>query len=317
VTDLVVDAHHHLWDPAQASYPWMTAEVAPIARAFGPADLAPRLAESNVDATVVVQARSSIDETRELLATAAATPFIAGVVGWVDLADARVEEDIAALRAGPGGEHLVGIRHQVHDEPDPAWLGRPDVRRGVAAVGRAGLAYDLLVRPRELPAALDLARDLPDVRLVIDHLAKPPIRDGVLEPWASRLAPFGDLPNVTCKLSGLVTEADWTSWDRDQLVPYVDHTLAVFGPDRLLFGSDWPVCLLAAPYARVVETARSLVARLSATEQAAIFGGAARATYGLDELVSVSPGAAGPTAPPRASGGPRRGPGRAPRSPAP
>ena len=317
MTDLVVDAHHHLWDPTRASYPWMTAEVAPIARAFGPADLAPRLAESGVDATVVVQARSSVDETRDLLATAAATPFIAGVVGWIDLVGAQGGEDIAALRAGPGGEHLVGIRHQVHDEPDPAWLGRPDVRRGVAAVGRAGLAYDLLVRPRELPAALDLARDLPDVRFVIDHLAKPPIRDGLLEPWASRLAPFGDLPNVACKLSGLVTEADWTSWDRDQLVPYVDHALAVFGPERLLFGSDWPVCLLAAPYARVVETARSLVARLSAPEQAAIFGGAARATYGLEELVSVSPGGAGPTVPPPASGGPRRGPGRAPRSPAP
>jgi L-fucono-1,5-lactonase len=317
MTDLVVDAHHHLWDPARASYPWMTAEVAPIARAFGPADLAPRLAATGVDATVVVQARSSVDETRELLAMAAATPFIVGVIGWVDLADPRVAEEIAALCAGPGGERLVGIRHQVHDEPDPAWLGRADVRRGVAAVGRAGLAYDLLVRPRELPAALAVARAMPDVRFVIDHLAKPAIRERLLEPWAARLSPFRELPNVTCKLSGLVTEADWTSWQRDDLAPYVDHALDVFGPDRLLFGSDWPVCLLAATYERVVTTARSLVTRLTPTEQAVIFGGAARATYGLDDRLSIRAGAAGPTAPSPASGGPRRGPGRARRSPAP
>ena len=283
----VVDAHHHLWDPARASYPWMTAEVAPIARAFGPADLAPRLAETGVAATVVVQARSSPDETRELLATAAETPFIAGVVGWVDLTAARVGDEIVALRSGPGGERLVGIRHQVHDEPDPDWLGRPDVRRGIAAVGRAGLAYDLLVRPRELPAALAVARDLPDVRFIIDHLAKPSIREGVLEPWAHRLTPFGDLPNVSSKLSGLVTEADWSSWQRDDLVRYVDHALDVFGPDRLLFGSDWPVCLLAASYERVVETARSLVARLSPQEQATIFGGTARAVYRLEDRSSV------------------------------
>jgi L-fuconolactonase len=317
MTDLVVDAHHHLWDPARGSYPWMTAEVAPIARAFGPADLAPRLAETGVDATVVVQARSSVDETRELLATAGASPFIAGVVGWIDLADARAGDVIAALRAGPGGERLVGIRHQVHDEPDPAWLGRAEVRRGVAAVGRAGLAYDLLVRPRELPAAMAIARTLPDVRFVIDHLAKPPIREGVREPWARLLEPFRKLPNVTCKLSGLVTEADWASWQRHDLVPYVDHALAVFGPDRLLFGSDWPVCLLAATYERVVETARSLVVRLAPAEQAAIFGGTARAVYRLDDRLSVRSGAGGPTAPRPASGGPRRGPGRARRSPAP
>ncbi|MEP6639897.1 MAG: amidohydrolase family protein [Chloroflexota bacterium] len=317
MTDLVVDAHHHLWDPARANYPWMTTEVASIARAFVPADLAPRLAEAGVDATIAVQARSGVDETRELLATAAATPFIAGVVGWVDLTDPGIEDDIAGLRDGPGGERLVGIRHQVHDEPDPAWLGRPDVRRGVAAVGRAGLAYDLLVRPRELRAALAVARALPDVRFVIDHLAKPQIREGMLEPWATRLASFGDLPNVTCKLSGLVTEADWASWHRDQFVPYVHVALGVFGPERLLFGSDWPVCLLAATYRQVIETARWLAAGLAPAEQAAIFGGTARAVYRLGDRASVRPGGADPTGSPRASGDPRRGRGHAPRSPAP
>jgi len=277
----VVDAHHHLWDPARADYPWLTDELAPIRRRFGAEDLLPLLDAAGVDATVLVQTRSSVDETLEFLATAASTPRIAGVVGWVDLASPSVDEDIAALRAAPGGERLVGTRHQVQDEPDPEWLARPDVRRGLAAVARAGLAYDLLVRSRELPAALDAARALPNLRVVIDHLAKPPIASGALSPWAERLAPFGGLPNASCKLSGLVTEADWARWTVAGLRPFADHALAVFGPGRLLFGSDWPVCLLGARYGHVLATARALTAGLSEDERAAVFGGTAIAVYGL------------------------------------
>jgi L-fuconolactonase len=276
-----IDAHHHFWDPARADYPWLTPDLAAIDRAFGPDDLAPLLDESRIGRTVVVQARASLDETRELLATAAGSAFVAGVVGWVDLTDPAVATTLDALRAGPGGERLVGFRHQVHDEPDPEWLLRADVRRGLRAVAEAGLAYDLLIRPRELPAALEIVRSLPDLLFVIDHLAKPPIRDGGLEPWASLIRSFGPLDNASCKISGLVTEADWGTWQLDDLRPYVDHALEVFTPARLMFGSDWPVCLLAASYERVVEGARTLTAGLGEDEQRLIFGGTAARLYRL------------------------------------
>jgi L-fucono-1,5-lactonase len=278
---MIVDAHHHFWDPAAADYPWLTDELATIRRAFEPADLEPLIRTAGIDATILVQTRSSAEETADFLAIAARTPFVRGVVGWVDLTDPGVGDAIASARDGPGGDRLVGIRHQAHDEPDPDWLTRDDVVRGVGAVGRAGLVYDLLVRPRELPAALGLARRLPDVRFVIDHVAKPPIAAGAREPWASLIDPFGELPNVACKVSGMVTEADWSSWTPADLQPYVDHVVDVFGPDRLLFGSDWPVCLLAATYEEVFATARQVVKRLSQDERDAIFGGTAAAIYRL------------------------------------
>jgi L-fuconolactonase len=278
----IVDAHHHLWDPARFDYPWLTDDLATIRRRFGPEDLAPLVERAGVDRTVLVQTISSLDETREFLATAAATDYIAGVVGWVDLTDVAVADTIAALAAGEGGSRLVGIRHQVHDEPDPDWLLRSDVNRGIAAVGAGGLVYDLLVRPRELPAALDTVRAHPDISFVIDHLAKPPIKFGELEPWLSLLRPFGTLDNVTCKLSGLVTEADWGSWRLDDLQPFVDAAIEIFGSDRLMFGSDWPVCLLAATYDEVVEAARAATAGLSGDEHDQVFGETARRVYGID-----------------------------------
>ena len=278
---MIVDAHHHIWDPATADYPWLTDELAAIRRPFTPDDLAPELAATGIDATVLVQTRASQAETAEFLALAAATPFIRGVVGWVDLTDPGVSEAIATLRAGPGGGRLVGVRHQVHDEPDAEWLLREDVGRGIRAVGSAGLAYELLLRPRELRAALELAKRLPTVPFVIDHLAKPPIASGELEPWRTLIAPFAELDHVACKVSGLVTEADWISWTTADLQPYVDHAIEVFGPARLLFGSDWPVCLLAATYAEVVEAALTTMSGLDVVEQAAVMGGNATRIYGL------------------------------------
>jgi L-fuconolactonase len=278
---MTVDAHHHFWDPAREDYPWLTDEVAAIRRRFGPEDLEPLLERAGIDRTVLVQTISSLAETREFLATAADHPFIAGVVGWVDLTSPAVGDAIAELRAGPGGSHLVGIRHQVHDEPDPDWLLRPEVARGIAAIGAAGIVYDLLVRPRELPAALATAQAHPGIAFVIDHLAKPPIRTGALEPWRSLLRPFAGLDNVACKISGLVTEADWGSWTVDDLRPVVDAALETFGPDRLMAGSDWPVCLLAATYGEVFEVARSMTERLSADEREQLFGVTARRVYGL------------------------------------
>lgn len=279
---MIVDAHHHFWDPATADYPWLTEELAAIRRPFGPTDLAPLVAAAGISATVLVQTRSSLPETEAFLAIAAESPFVRGVVGWVDLRDPAVDDTIARLRAGPGGARLVAIRHQVHDEPDPDWLGRADVRRGIAAVGRAGLAYDLLVRARELPAARALVGALPNVRFVVDHLAKPAIRAGADPAWMDALAAFGDQPNVWWKLSGLVTEAEWRSWRPADLQPFVDRVLGIAGPNRILFGSDWPVCLLAAPYDAVLATARSLIAGLSPGEQAAILGATAHAVYRLD-----------------------------------
>lgn len=282
-----VDAHHHFWDPARASYPWLTADLAAINRAFGPDDLAPLLAAAGIQGSIVVQARHGLDETRELLEIAAGSPFVAGVVGWVDLTDAGVGITLDALREGVGGSRLVGIRHQVHDEPDPEWLLRPDVRRGLRAVAAAGLALDLLVRPRELPAAFEIVQATPEMRFVIDHLAKPPIREGALGPWAVLLQRFGPFENVSCKVSGLVTEADWGTWTVKDLEPFVRHALEVFGPGRLMFGSDWPVCLLAAPYPRVIEAARALTAHLSEPEQDAVFGGVAARVYRLDAAAAT------------------------------
>ena len=278
---MIVDAHHHFWDPATADYPWLTDELAVIRRAFGPDDLAPLLRATGIDATVLVQTRSSLEETVDFLAVASRTPWVRGVVGWVDLSDPAIDAALARLQEGAGGERLVGIRHQAHDELDPDWLLRDDVVRGIEAVGRAGLAYDLLVRPRELPAALTLARRLPDVRFVVDHIAKPPIASGELEPWAAGMSEFRELEHVACKLSGMVTEADWSTWTSGDLQPYVDHVLDVFGPERLLFGSDWPVCVLAATYEQVVNAAQQALVGLTDEERAAVFGATAARIYGL------------------------------------
>jgi L-fuconolactonase len=278
-----VDAHHHLWDPGRRAYPWMDESVAAIRRPFGVADLDAAAGPQGFEETIAVQAVSSLEETEELLDVAAASDRVAGVVGWVDLADPEVAATLATLRARPGGRALVGVRHQVHDEPDPDWLLRDQVLDGLAAVADAGLVYDLLVRERELPAARAVAERLPELTLVVDHLAKPRIREGAMQPWAGELAALAGHPNVACKVSGLVTEADWTAWTPAQLVPYVAHAAEVFGPERLLFGSDWPVCLLAAGYDEVVAAATEALDRagLGPAEREAVFGANARRLYRL------------------------------------
>jgi L-fuconolactonase len=276
---VIVDAHHHLWDPVLADYPWMTDEVAAIRRSFGPDDLEPLLREHGIDGTVLVQARASLDETRWLLELADTVPFVRGVVGWIDLTDPDAARVLDELR----GRRLVGIRHQVQDEPDPEWLLRPDVQRGIAAVGEAGLTYDFLVRARELPAALETVRAHPGVRFVVDHLAKPPVRDGSTGVWAEALGAIARLPNVSCKLSGLVTEADWSGWRREELLPYLQRALDWFGPERSLFGSDWPLCLLAADYAGVLDLLRAALDGLDESERAAVLGGTAVRVYNLEQ----------------------------------
>ena len=274
-----VDAHVHFWGPAELErYDWMTPEMDAIRRSFGPQDLIGHLERHDFDCAVLVQTYSSVEETRGYLELAASTDFIGGVVGWVDLADAAVADTLAELREGPGGRRLVGIRHQVHDEPDPQWLLRDDVRRGLRAVAEAGLAYDLLVRTRELPAAVAVARALPQLRFVVDHIAKPPIASGELEPWAERMAELARLEHVSCKLSGIVTEAEWRSWRPEDVGPYVSRVTEWFGDERLIFGSDWPVCTLAASYDAVV----ALAEQFAGAGNEAVFGRNAARVYGLE-----------------------------------
>lgn len=274
---MIVDAHQHFWDPTRFEYPALTDDVAAVRRRFGPDDLAPVLREHGVGGTLVVQAVGSLDETSRLLAIAESTPFVLGVVGWIDLTDPAAAE----VLAGIASRSLVGIRHQVHDEADHAWLLRPDVQHGIAAVGEAGLAFDLLVRTAELPAAIETVRRHPDVRFVVDHLAKPPLRDGDLTEWAYRLEALSELPNVSCKLSGLVTEADWSGWSRETLVSTLRRALDWFGPFRAIFGSDWPVCLLAADYGAVLELVLAALDGLDSAERNAVLGGNATGIYGL------------------------------------
>jgi L-fuconolactonase len=260
----------------------MTGVYEALNRRQGPSDLSPLMEEAGVTATVVVQARQELDETHLLLETAFQTEWIAGVVGWVDLTNGNVSETIAELRQGPNGSKLVGLRHLVQDEPDPEWLLRDDVVGGLAAVAEAGLAYDLLVKTRGLPAAVDVARRLPDLRFVLDHLGKPPIASRQFEPWATHVGELAVLPNVTCKISGLVTEADWMSWTPADLAPYVRTVVDLFGPDRLMFGSDWPVCTLAAGYSEVFTTTADILTDIVGDDLAQVFGQCAIETYRLD-----------------------------------
>ena len=274
----VIDAHHHLWDPARRRYDWL-AGLDAIRRSYTVDDLR---AVTPATSTVLVQTVTTVAETDEFLTIAATAPPVAGVVGWLDLSAPDIANRIADLRAAPGGDRLVGIRHPAQDEPDPRWLLRQDVVRGIAAVAEAGLTYDILVRPPQHEAAVALADRLPDARLVLDHAGKPAIADDGYEPWAAFVSAIAARPNVFCKLSGLVTEADWTQWTVKDLRPYAAHLLESFGPDHVMFGSDWPVCELAATYDQVYEAARALTDGLSTGEKADVFAGTAIRAYPLD-----------------------------------
>jgi L-fucono-1,5-lactonase len=277
-----VDSHHHFWDPTRATYPWMVGEALdPVRRPFTPDDLAPELHAQRISGTVLVQTISSEDETREFLDLAARTDFIWGVVGWVDLTSPGVGDRLDALMAGTGGDRLVGIRHQVHDEEDPEWLNRADVRRGLAAVQERELVYDLLVRARELPAATDTVAALPGLQFVLDHIAKPRIAEGQDPEWRERMPALAALPNVAVKLSGMVTEANWASWTVADLRPFVSSVVGWFGVGRLMFGSDWPVCLLATSYGGVAEALEEALGSVSAGDLERIFGLNAAGVYRL------------------------------------
>ena len=272
----VIDAHVHLWRYRAAELDWITDAMAAIRRDFLAADVARELAAAGVHGAIAVQARSSLAETEFLLAEQARSRAILGVVGWVDLR----APDAGAVLARYAGK-LVGVRHIVQAEPDDDFVLRADFQRGVALLDGFGMTYDLLIVPRQLPAACSFADRNPALRIILDHLAKPPIAAGGLEPWARDLRELARRPHVVLKLSGLVTEADWARWTADQLRRYLDVAFEAFGADRIVYGSDFPVCLVAASYAGVKRVVDDYCAQLSAAERAGILGGNAIAFYRL------------------------------------
>ncbi|WP_375295940.1 amidohydrolase family protein [Saccharothrix sp.] len=277
----MVDAHHHVWDLSVRDQDWITdPPMGAIRRSFGVADLVAVAPE--VTRTVLVQTVTVAEETPEFLALAEEHEIIGAVVGWTDLMSPAVGDALAELAEGAGGRWLRGIRHQVQREPDPEWLCRKDVRHGLTRLAAQGLVYDLVIRPHQLPAARRTAAALPDLPFVLDHCAKPPIAGGgSSNEWAEGIRSLAAHENVTCKVSGLVTEADWRTWTVADLRPWFEVVLDAFGPERLMFGSDWPVCLPAASYGEVLNTARELAAELTPAERERLFAGTAVEVYGL------------------------------------
>lgn len=275
---MVIDSHQHFWHYTPAEYDWISAEMAVIQRDFLPEHLLAEMAAAGVDGAISVQARQSLAETAWLLDLAQRCERLRGVVGWVPLCEPTVEGVLERLAVSPA---LRGVRHVVQGEPDDEFILRPDFNRGIAALRRFDLAYDILILERHLPATLRFVDRHPQQRFIVDHIAKPRVRDGLLEPWASRLRELARRPHVCCKLSGVVTEADPRAWTVEQVRPYLQTVLEAFGPERVLFGSDWPVCLVACPYGRWLDIVRAALADFTAAEQAAILGGNASRAYRL------------------------------------
>ncbi|MEU5598821.1 amidohydrolase family protein [Streptomyces sp. NPDC020298] len=288
VDDGLVDAHHHVWDLDHRPQPWLDEPGhEPIRRGFGPDDLrttATRtVAGRRLARTVVVQCVTSVPETRELLVLADADPLIGAVVGWIDLTSPATGDVLDELRSGPGGRYLRAVRHLVQGEEDPEWLQRPAVERGLHAVRERGLAYDVLIRSHQFAQAIRLAERLPELPLVLDHAGKPPVRQSELGAWERALRQLAGHPQVRCKVSGLITEADHEKWTVADLRPVWDVLLTAFGPERLMFGSDWPVCVLAGGWNRWAATVEELLGGCTAIETEAVLAGTATDFYQLKE----------------------------------
>ena len=275
---MVIDAHHHLWNYTPEEYGWISDEMKVLRRDFTPDDLRREIAAAGVDGVVSVQARQTVEETRGLLELAGANDFIRGVVGGVPLVSPDVGRDLERFAAHP---KLKGVRHVLQDEPDDSYALRDDFNRGIAELKRFNLRYDVLIFERQLPQATKLVDRHPEQVFVLDHIAKPRIKAGEIDAWRDGMKELAKRGNVFCKVSGLVTEADWRQWTPGQLRPYFDVALDAFGPRRLMFGSDWPVCLVACDYGRWVKTVRDFAAELSPGEQTRLFGGTATEAYGL------------------------------------
>jgi L-fuconolactonase len=276
---MTIDAHHHLWKYSAAEYSWITPEMQVIRRDFLPADLEPLMHHFGIEGTVAVQARGTLEETTWLLGLADKHPLIRGVVGWVPLTQGAAVK--GSLESFAKNRKLRAIRHVIQDESDPRYILRKDFNEGVSALREFGLRYDILIFERHLPAAIEFVDRHPNQTFILDHIAKPRIKDKILSPWDRNMRELAKRQNVYCKLSGMVTEADPKRWTPELLQPYIDVVLAAFGPRRLMYGSDWPVMLLATDYARWYVTVNNAIAKLSKGEQARIMGGTATEAYGL------------------------------------
>ncbi len=274
-----IDSHQHFWQYHAQRHAWITDDMQVLRRHYMPADAWPIMQEAGVFACVAVQADQSDEETAFLLQLADEHNFIKGVVGWIDLTAANIDEQLAHYSGMP---LLKGFRHIVQSEPDDNFLLRSDIKRGIQALAAHNYAYDILIFPKQLPAAIQFAKLHDDMRLVIDHGAKPDIKRGVTDEWKLQMHAFADMEHVYCKISGLITEADWQHWQPEQIIKVIDELLEIFGPHRLMFGSDFPVCQLAATYKTVVDLVANHVQKLSATEQQAIMCGTAQSFYQLN-----------------------------------
>ena len=278
MTTGIVDSHQHFWQVGRFEYPWMSREVEVLYRDYLPAMIEPILKRCGVEKTILVQASNSLEETRWLLKLADQNPFIAGVVGWVDLSVREVGHQLNEFVAHP---KFKGVRHLVESEPADDWLIQENVLAGLRSLASFGISYDLLVHTRHLKHVGTVAESCPELSLVVDHLAKPPIESGDISEWAREIKEVAAYPKISCKLSGLVTEANLTAWRTEDLRPVVQTALEYFGPERLMFGSDWPVCLRAASYDRVLEAFQSLLADLNDEERSRIFSRNATEFYRL------------------------------------
>ena len=261
---MIIDAHHHLWKYNTRDYGWMDDSMAVLKHDYLPEDLALELQNSGINGTVVVQARQNLEETRWLLELADENSFIKGVVGWLDLRSPDLEQQLIKFAAHP---KLVGVRHVIHDEADDDFMLRSEFRQGIALLEAYELSYDLLLFPNHLEGAVKLLEEFPRQRFVLDHLGKPLIKAGILEPWKSDLARLAAKPNVWCKLSGMVTEADHELWQYEDLLPYMEVVMNAFGPERILLGSDWPVCRLAGEYSEVLNVVHEFIKSLKNSDQ--------------------------------------------------
>jgi L-fuconolactonase len=273
-----IDAHQHFWRYNEREYGWMGPGMETLKRDHLPPDLLPLLRSAGFDGAIAVQARQVLEETRWLLDLADRYSFIQGVVGWVDLRSPQLHQQLESFAAHP---KLRGVRHVVHDEPDDQFMLREDFVRGISMLSEFYLTYDLLLFPKHLPAACELVKQFPDQRFVLDHIAKPLIKDGILEPWATDLRKLAAFPNVLAKASGMVTEANWSTWKPGDFTPYLDVVFELFGVERVMIGSDWPVCTVAATYGQVMSIVADFIRQFSLDEQEQILGENARRFYGL------------------------------------
>ncbi|HEY1579808.1 MAG TPA: amidohydrolase family protein [Terracidiphilus sp.] len=274
-----LDAHQHFWKYSADEYGWIGDSMAGLKRDFLPRDLKPLLEAEGFDGSIAVQARQNLEETRWLLQLAGQNELVKGVVGWVDLRSPGLDEQLEQFAAHP---KLVGVRHVVQDEPDDEFMLRPEFRGGIARLAEYGLTYDVLIYVKHLPMAVKLVREFPEQRFVLDHIAKPLITEGRIEPWDRGIRELARAQNVWCKISGMVTEARWGSWKAEDFRPYLDVVMEAFGPERLMIGSDWPVCTVSASYGATMNIVKDYIGPLSGDQQQAILGGNCAKCYGIE-----------------------------------